>query len=677
MRMTALVAFFLCAPIAAGDAMPFLREAHVTALAGEISGETALKTIEDLARHHRMRGSRGFTAATEHIVAGLNEAGLSDVDVVRLAADGTVFYGTQRSRPAWNAEHAELWELAASGQPRLRIAAWSEAPIRLAQDSASADVKAELVDVGTGLTAADYEEKQVKGKLVLVSSQPGAAAPLAIERFGAAGIISYAQNQRTAWWGENEDLIRWGHLETFAPRAFAFMVSPREARSFQKRLADGERIVMHAVVRAGRQAGFYEIATGTIPGNDPLLSKQEIVFSCHLDHPSPGANDNASGCAAILEIARTYSTLIRAKSLPLPRRTIRFIWPAEIEGTLALLQARPEMTRNIKSAIHLDMVGGGPETKAIFHVTRGPASQPSFINDIAEEIGAFVNAQTAAYAMKGEAKWPLVAPRGGKEALQAELVPLTLGSDHQIFADSSFGIPVIYLNDWPDRYIHTSHDTPANIDSTKLKRSAFIAAASGWFLANVTESDARAIWDVVKSRSLARTAAMLNERRGLIPQEAVTRTRFHLWHERALAESMSRFFRVPQDLAVEIWPFYDGLGTLSGGRQPAPPAPTGRVYRRNPSLKGPMTVFGYDYLEAHFGKDKTAALRLLNHKGLRGSGADYAYEALNLVDGRRRTSEIRDALSAIYGPVTLADVEQYLQALESIKVILPRHQDTL
>ncbi len=660
----------LSAPIAASETIPLLSDAHVTAFADEISGESALSTIEELVKHHRMRGSRGFTAATRHIAEKLTAAGVSGVEVIRLPADGKTFYGTQRSRPAWNAEHAELWELDSEGNPAVRIASWAEAPLTLAQDSTSGEVTAELVDVGTGLSATDYEGRNVRGKLVLVSSQPEAAAPLAIERFEAAGIISWAQNQRTAWWGENQDLIRWGHLDAFAPRpAFAFMVSPRQARTYQRRLADGERVLLRAEVDAGRQPGFYEIATGTVPGSDPDLNRQEIVFSCHLDHPNPGANDNASGCAAILEIARTYTTLIRAKALPPPRRTIRFIWPAEIEGTLALLVARPEITRNIKAAIHLDMVGGGPETKAIFHVTRGPASQPSFINDIAEEIGGFVNEQSSRFARTGEARWPLTAPNGGREALQAEMVPLTLGSDHQVFADSSFGIPVIYLNDWPDRYIHTSLDTPANIDTTKLARSVFIAAASGWVLANLTESDAPLVWQTIRSKSLARTAAMMNDRRALLPQEAAVRTRFHHWHERTLAQSMSRFFRIPEGVATEIWPFYDGLGALAGGRRPEAPPPAGRVYRRNASLEGPMSVFGYDYLQANFGKERTAGLRLLNHRGVRGSGADYAYEALNLVDGRRRTSEIRDALSAIYGPVTLADVEQYLQALETIKVL--------
>ena len=67
--------------------------------------------------------------------------------------------------------------------------------------------------------------------------------PLAVDRFGAAGIVSYAQNQRTAWWGEDENLVRWGHVGSFNPHpTFAFMVSLKTARAFQRRLAAGESI---------------------------------------------------------------------------------------------------------------------------------------------------------------------------------------------------------------------------------------------------------------------------------------------------------------------------------------------------------------------------------------------------------------------------------------------------
>ena len=459
---------------AGAQALPFLTDKEISALASEVSGETAKRTVEGLSRHHRMRGSRGYRAAAEQVVAELKRAGLGDAHIESLPADGKIFYGTQKSRPPWNAEFAELWELDANGERVTRLASWDAAPITLAQDSWSADVKAELIDVGAGTAEADYANKDVKGKLVLTSAQPGPVAALAVEKFGAAGIVSYAQNQRTAWYGENENLIRWGHLDTFAPvKTFAFMVSLKTARALQGRLARGETVRMHATVRAGQEPGAYEIATATIPGND-----EEIVFSCHLDHPRPGANDNASGCAAILEVARTLSKLIAEKRLEPPRRTIRFVFPPEIEGTLALLNGRREIAARIKAAIHLDMVGGGPETKAIFHVTRGPASQPSFIYDIAQSVGELVNEQSAQFASTGTARWPLTAADGGKEALLAMMSPLSLGSDHQVYSDSSFGIPAIYLNDWPDRYIHTNFDVAANIDSTKLERAAFIAAVS-------------------------------------------------------------------------------------------------------------------------------------------------------------------------------------------------------
>lgn len=624
-----LIAILLFAISIHAQTLPFLDDKEITALATEVSGENAKRTVEGFSRNHRMRGSRGFRAAADQVVAELKRYGYADAHLESFPTDGRIFYGTQRSRPAWNAEFAELWELDANGDRVTRIASWDAAPITLAQDSVSGEARAELIDIGAGTSESDY--KDVRGKLVLTSSQPGSVAPLAIGKFGAAGIISYAQNQKTAWYGADDTLIRWGHLETFAPeneRTFAFMVSLRTARGWQQRLAKGETIAMHAVVRAGQENGAYEIATATIPGSD--LAAQEIVFSCHLDHPRPGANDNASGCAAILEVARTLSKLVSEKRLAPPRRTIRFVWPPEIEGTLALLNGRPELAQHIKAAIHLDMVGGGPETKAIFHVTRGPASQPSFVYDVAQSVGMLVNEQTAAFAMTGTARWPLLASDGSKDPLRAAFVPLTAGSDHQVYSDSSWGIPATYLNDWPDRYIHTNKDVPANIDSTKLARAAFIAAASGYALATIGESDVAGLRTMMSAFALERAAVAM--RRG-----GENASNFAMWYEREMQDSLARF--------------------MTG--RPRSVAQKAGAYRRNPAIKGTMSAFGYDYFTAHYAK----------HKEIKLDG-ELQYEALNLADGARSVEEIRDALAAIDGvPVKVEDVRQYLEALREIGVV--------
>jgi aminopeptidase YwaD len=222
---------------------PLLPPSTAQALAAELSGESARRTVDALARHHRMRGSRGFHAAAEHVVSELRAAGLEDARIERFASDGRIFYGTQRSRRPWDADFAELWEVDGQGGRRQRIGSWEAHPLVLAQDSESGEATAELIDVGLGTSESDYTGKNVKGRLVLVSAQPSAVAALAVGTHGAAGIVSFAQNQRTAWWGEDQSLVRWGHLDTFATHpTFAFMVSPAQARAWRDRLARGESV---------------------------------------------------------------------------------------------------------------------------------------------------------------------------------------------------------------------------------------------------------------------------------------------------------------------------------------------------------------------------------------------------------------------------------------------------
>jgi aminopeptidase YwaD len=651
---------------------PLLPEPVVAALANELSGETAKRNLEFVSRQHRMRASKGISIAAEFVAEKARGYGLEDVEILTFPADGKTFYGTQKARPAWNAEFAELWEMGADGKPRTLIASWDAIPLVLAQDSESANVTAELVDVGMGTSDADYAGKDLKGKLVLVSSQPEAVYRLAVEKYGAAGILSYAQNQRTAWFGENDNLIRWGHLDSFTEtKTFAFMLSLKQARGFQARLVSGEKIAFKAEVRAGREPGNYEIPTGVIRGSDPKLRDEEIAFSCHLDHPRPGANDNASGCVTILEVGRTLAKLIREGKIERPRRTIRFIFPPEIEGTLALLNARPDIASRIKAVIHMDMVGGGPETKAVFHVTRGPASLPSFVNDVAEAFGEFVNEQSYRHAAGQNVPYPLVAPEGGKEPLNARMADFSMGSDHQVYTDSSWGIPAIYLNDWPDRYIHTNYDTPANIDPTKLKRAGFIGAASAYFLANVTADDAPALFRRIAVLSLTRTARFHERRDELNPDEQAALTRFFLWHERGVFESMSAFFPIPQNLQEEIMTVSSAYSKgLSEIPEPIVASGEGRlIFKRVPEIKGTMTAFGYNYFTDKYGEERARSVRLLRYQGLWGSGGEYAYEVLNFADGKRNVQQIRDAVSAIYGPVPIEIVVEYLKALESIKVV--------
>src|SRR6266853_3415377 len=692
---------------------PLLAEKDVAAMANELSGETAKRNLEGIARFHRQRGSQGFHSAAELVAERLRAYGLSDVAILQFPADGKIFYGTQRSRPAWDAEAGQLAEKGdlascqgwretvdkAHAEGRVGdlivclhvLANYEAEPIVLAEDSEGGNVETELVDVGEGTKESNYAGKDVKGKIVLVSAQPGAVQDLAVGKFGAAGIVSYAQNQKTAWSGEDENLIRWGHLETFSTnKTFAFMVSLKTAREMRERLARGKKIRLHAVVKAGQHAGNYEVVTATIPGADAKLKEEEIAFSCHLDHQRPGANDNASGCVTILEVARTLQKLISEGKLSRPARTIRFIFPPEIEGTLALLNGKgqyaslsgsteagkttikisdnfligPELAKRIKAVVHMDMVGGGPETKAVFHVTRGPMSLPSFVHDVAWAFAEWVNEESYKFAATGKAEYPFVAPEGGKEPLRAQYSAYTMGSDHDVYQDSSFGIPAIYLNDWPDRYIHTNLDTAANIDPTKLKRAAFIGAASGYFLARLTDSGGVDLFSAVIQGRSERLIALASRARQLPSNEKEAWRRTLAQYDGKLSMSLHQFRAKPNGLLQTPYEAQQSASSQSRA--------TGDgllIYSRKTQPRGPLAVFGYDYFAEHAKVAGVATPKLLSYEGLWGSGEEYAYEVLNFADGKWNVQEIRDAVAAEYGPVPLEMVVEYLKAVEKIGIV--------
>jgi hypothetical protein len=93
------------------------------------------------------------------------------------------------------------------------------------------------------------------------------------------------------------------------------------------------------------------------------------------------------------------------------------------------------------------------------------------------------------------------------------------------------------------------------------------------------------------------------------------------------------------------------------------------VFWRNAEPKGPLAVFGYDYFGEHAKAAGIAEPKLLSYEGLWGGGEEYAYEVLNFADGKRNAQEIRDAVSAEYGPVPLEMVVEYLRDLEKIGLV--------
>jgi hypothetical protein len=641
------------------------------ALDEELSGAAAKDHVSHLTQFHRVPASPGFHQAIEYVADRATAFGLHDVHVETFAGDGVTWFGTLHGNRGWRVDAGVLDEVSPHAR---RIISTDDVRLAVADNSESADVTAALVDVGSGAQPAEYEGKDVKGRLVLCDANPGACHRLAVEQRGAVGLVSYNANQVSAWWRDDADLIRWGHLDARGRKnTFAIMISLREARALQQRLARGEPITLHATVRARNDdRSPYETLVATIPGTDPALG--DIVFSCHLDHQKPGANDNASGCSANLEIARTLQTLVISGRIPAPARTIRFVWPSEMTGTIAYLTKYPEIAARIKAAVHLDMVGADPFiTKSVLHITRSPWSLATVTDDVAEIFGRYVIDGAFRAAGEGDMSRAIRSNGGAKDALWADVTPYASGSDHWVYQEGSFAIPSIYLRDHPDIYIHTTKDLPDNIEPTKIKRSAFIAAASGYYLASMPdrgEALLRLSFANAHER-LAEDGRRATARAASSPQEAAVLVGQGVLREQRRLRSLARFIvpnqssrldRLSAALAADGQSLLETFMAAADAERIARAgfrvtSTDTRVPVRNEKIKGPLPPGGEWLTETLGAATPTVAV------ARRADADDVTYEIVNFIDSTRTVGDIRDAVSAEFEPIPVAEVAEYLDLL--------------
>ena len=350
-------------------------------------------------------------------------------------------------------------------------------------------------------------------------------------------------------------------------------------------------------------------------------------------------------------------------TLAAPRRTLRFLWLPEIAGSQAWLVRHPEAARATVAGIHMDMVGGLlATTHGTFHLSRSAESHPHVVDEIARAWLAAVVRASERYAERGgDAYAGLAWPSGSRESFLTDLRGVEMGSDHQVFEEASFGVPMVYFHDWPDVTIHTNKDLPENLDATKLGRVAFLGAGIAWTLAALPDAEA--------PRLLAVTRA------GLAERAACAGLRAELSGDARDAALIRREAAVVTSATLRslgaLWPSAAGAAGTEEARlrDPSPMAPLadsdGRVPVRNPDVRGPLGVYYYDHLAEMLGPDAEVETALARRDG----GEVLTWEALNLVDGRRSVQEIRDVLTGRYEPVPVAEVAEYLDLLARARVV--------
>jgi hypothetical protein len=679
-------ALILLAAVSYPQGRALLNEKDLRALNNRISGELAQETIRYLGHYSRLQPSRGYHESALWMVEAAKKAGLSDVHIEEYPSDGEIHYLMSRTAPAWDVMSAELWIVDPVEE---KLTTYAEIPCSLAITSRSCDVTADLVFVGSGTSPADYEGIDVRDKVALAEGYIGAVADMAVDRFGARGVVVI--NQRYAH--ENPDIVSSIRVRTQTP-TFGFGLSRRRGEELRDRVLRGEKIKVRARVETEIHPYPLENVIAVLPGTDPDAG--EVVLTAHLCHYKPGANDNGSGSACILEVGRALRKLMDEGRLKKLKRTIRFLWVPENSGSLAFAATHPEITARMTAGINLDMVGQYlNDNNSTFFLHLTPHSRPHYVNDLLENLVEFVADHNVDELMSGST-WAVHSLSGSRDAFRYRIRGYTGGSDQWVYNAGLIGVPMVFFLVWPDHFYHTSGDKPEICDPTQLKRSAFLAAAAAYFLADDCPHKARRLAGEMTARAEERVARevrrcfdMLNRSQAEDLHRAFKECRNFIeqifLREAAALASLKGYSgrdpevdafldaKIPDFLAQkaarlkQVEGFYL-VSCKARGEDPREPVVTeeekaaaGIVPVRNPGLGGP---FNAAYLREKAGADVFAGLPIFRMDGR------ITYEVLNMIDGKRNLLQIRDAVSAEFEPVPVAWVKDFVDLLSDAGIVL-------
>jgi hypothetical protein len=671
------------------------------------SGDLARQYVSQLSMWSRVVGTDEYEKAAEWVEHKAREFGLDEVQTEHFPSDGSTRYFTYVSERYWKVRSGELWM---TSPFLLKLTSYADLPISLCRDSTSADVEAELVDIGGGTANTDYQ-KPVRGKIVLTSSDPATIVQKAVYEEGALGIVSYWSipewDRLNRLPGDYPDLVGWRYLPD--PRdhrgTFAFMISGRQAHELQEMLRRGTSLRLRAKVDAELLPGTLDVVSAVIWGSK--YPNQEILVTSHLDEI--GASDNASGSASNLEMARALNQLIKSGKMPPPLRTIRFIWMPEYAGTFAWLSKHLNDPVRRIADLNYDEVGGNLLMKhSVFSISYTPDSQASFLNAVMESILEFMNKYNEVrYPV--EKQFHITSVNGTRQRLHGQMIPFEGGSDNEVY--NHVGIPATFVTDWPGIFYHSSQDTPDKLDPTQLHRAVFSGLAAISTLAYVDEKEAPELARLVFAYALKRVGEAKKTASELILtapakdfQEATRRAENLLQHvydrEQDAIRSCEVFTRTVAphqkvEQAARIFFGDEGAGQQEIHELADATAAARRVslvqYQLTaaeqeaahlfPTRNPDKQLLGADFVFEKLESDPSAhvdairkglqqivdEMRLTGESDLRlmGFGDTPAYYA----DGKKSVLDISDAVAAEYAPVPINVLILYFRAFEKAGVM--------
>ena len=501
--LTLVLSLFITSLMGQEYTSPFthslMQEKVYDLIVGESSGDRAFYYIMDIAPYERDRSSadyKGLFMESVYVVDKLKNAGIENAR--------TEIVGKTKT---WDGVSADVWEIAPN---TAKLADYRDLAAMLGQGSQNADVTAELAWVGRG-TQAEIDAADLKGKIAVTEASASRVHDLAVKA-GAVGIISYYSPRPLVDPIQIPNSgIRGGENATFC-----INLTPRDGVVLRDRLMKGEKITVKAKIEATTEETNIEVPTCIIEGSDE--NAEEIILCAHLfeGYVKLGANDNISGSAALIEVARTLNHLIESRQIERPKRSIRFIWIPEFQGSIPWAQQNKEILARTLCNINLDMVGLWlSKSQSFYCLHRTTMGNPHYLNDVAESFYHYMGATNKAFVATGvgrpEATKPVYSVTGSRDPFYYSINAHYGASDHEVFSDWGVQAPGVIMITWPDNYYHTSGDRPEICDPTQLHRAIVLAAASAYTIADADEQGAVRIASEVAANSAKRMSIKMKQ----------------------------------------------------------------------------------------------------------------------------------------------------------------------
>lgn len=503
------------------QSLPETAERAYQAVVSHFDERDALATVTFLDQYWRLAGNPGFNASIDHIRDRLIAAGYG--------ADSSPAPARVRVEEFPNSSRG--WDYRIGS---VEFAGGQDAPllsrerdrVSLAINSFSTPptgIVAPLIDVGGG-TANDYAGKNLKGAVVLGDVSLDRLWQDAVKRGGAVGVISteiasYIRPADPASMSEEQkDVLQWDSIPyDAAVKGFGFKSSWRAAARMRQRLELGP-VGVHVRVDASFYDGPNRSLIAEIPGRSH--PNERIVLVAHVQEP--GANDDGSGCGTLYGLARALIAAIKSGELPVPERTLTFMWVDEVLGSRQWITSHRDEATQVRYMFAMDMTGEDTaRTGGTFLIEK--QADPSAVwqrpSDPHTEWGA---GDVAEASLKGSLLNDLHLAVCLRRARDTNWIvrtnPYEGGSDHTAFAAA--GIPSLLNWHFTDRYYHTNQDRLDKVSAAEMKNVAVAVATSAWFLASANRADASIVLRIIADAAARRLALEQKQGSGLVAAAA-------------------------------------------------------------------------------------------------------------------------------------------------------------